>query len=667
MNIPIDHEEIIISTNERKTEKEKYIKEIEDMKKKEEEIKRKKKEERNKFFYEYNDKRIKIKDIFIPKLKYEKDNFYDVIIKMDLLNELLIDGWEICCSKFYENDKYIKNEEFIPIGVIGESKKGKSFLLGKICNIDLPEGFSQKTEGISVKYLFIDQMKCALIDTTGLKKPIINDNKNEKYLKKFIKEDIEMKIEENGDREINIQEIKIKNENLFYRCLKKITTDKQITDQFIRDFVLNKSKITLIVVRQMTISEQLLINNIIEANNNYENEDIIIIHNLFNFVKIKQVEYYICDVLKHSIYFNLEEREMTELEDDLFKDFNKKYFIERYYNEDTKKTNVIRHLIFANDSKESEAGNYYNYSTIQFIRNIIESYSNPRTFDVIEELKEFLIQESNKYFKLNEEQKKEDKIDEMPIEKENIIIEEKNNENNKKNETKTYLMKIKEIPNLHLKDFQFEDKFKYFGKAFIPRYLYYKEFINEDFFNKKNENINDENKYEKKNKEKKKIEVLIIAIELAGKIKNFRQKIIKRNEKFYAFITGTKELQKNNKMFNYESNIKENEFRIEFEIKMDKLVKNKLKKCTINDGILKLYYEIIASKEEKYIDEIKINLQKKESEKKSYKISEKKINENKNKDEKKKKEYKKKDEKKKSKKRFKLDNNSEESSSEDFI
>ena len=120
-------------------------------------------------------------------------------------------------------------------------------------------------------------------------------------------------------------------------------------------------------------------------------------------------------------------------------------------------------------------------------------------------------------------------------------------------------------------------------------------------------------------------------------------------------------------MFNYESNIKENEFRIEFEIKMDKLVKNKLKKYTINDGILKLYYEIIALKEEKYIDAIQINLQKKESEKKSYKISEKKINENKNKDEKKKKEYKKKDEKKKSIKKFKLDNNSEESSSEDFI
>ena len=28
----------------------------------------------------------------------------------------------------------------------------------------------------------------------------------------------------------------------------------------------------------------------------------------------------------------------------------------------------IKHLIFANDSKESEAGNYYNYSTIKILR-----------------------------------------------------------------------------------------------------------------------------------------------------------------------------------------------------------------------------------------------------------------------------------------------------------
>ena len=160
---------------------------------------------------EYNEKRIEIKDIFIPKLKYEYENFYDVIIKINLLNELLLDGWEICCSNIYEN---YKNEEMIPIGVIGESKRGKSYLLGRIFNIDFPEGFSQKTEGISVKYLNIEQMKCVLIDTSGFKKPIKKDNKNEKFLKKFIKEYIDMNKEEIEEREINVEDIKNKNENI---------------------------------------------------------------------------------------------------------------------------------------------------------------------------------------------------------------------------------------------------------------------------------------------------------------------------------------------------------------------------------------------------------------------------------------------------------------------
>ena len=276
---------------------------------------------------------------------------------------------------------------------------------------------------------------------------------------------------------------------------------------------------------------------------------------------------------------------MTELEDDLLKDCNKKYFIERYYKEDTKKTNVIRHLIFANDSKESEAGNYYNYSTIQFIRNIIKRYSAPRTFDVIEELKEFLIQESFKYFQKNDENNNNVTI---PIKEENIFIEKINNENTEiqiENEIKkSYLMKIKKIPNLKLK-YLILDKINYVRNAFTPPYIYYKEFVDEDFFDKKNKKFKNNNK---------KIEVLVIEIELGGKIINFRSKIFTGNGKYYVFITGTKELPKNNKMFDYESNIKENEFRIEFEIDMNELElkNNKLKKWTKKDGILKLYYEI---------------------------------------------------------------------------
>ena len=551
---------------------------------------------------EENEEKIEIKDM--PKIKYEKDNFYDVIIKINLLNELLIDGWEIISSKNYEDNK---NFPLVPIGVIGQYNSGKSFMLGKIFNIDLPEGYSEETEGISVKYLN-DFWRVALIDSAGLRKSIAKNYKNEKILKKLFKESLIKKEEEKkmkknlneiNENEINIEDIKINNENLFYECFNKIISDKQITEQLIIDFVLKKSRIILIVVGQMTTSEQLLINHIKEINKdneNYENKEIIIIHNLFNFIKIKQVEDYIKNVLKKSIYFNLEERLIVD-NDEINKDFNNKYFIERYYKEDTKKTNVIRHLIFANDSKESEAGNYYNYSTIQFIRNIILGLSYQKTFDVIQEFKEFLIQESFKYFHLNEEQKKESKLHDyliLPINEKNLIIEEIKKENNNKiqieNEIKkSYLIKINS--NLQIKEFHSD--FKNLGNEFTPPFRYYREFVDKKFLKKDNKSEN-------------KIEVLVIEIDLAGKIKDFRPKISQKYGKYYVLITGIKELPKNNDMLYLFSNIEENEFRIEFEINMNELelLSNKLIKNTTKDGIIKLYYEIKSS--EKYDDEIEI-------------------------------------------------------------
>ena len=116
-------------------------------------------------------------------VKFEKENFYDVIIKINLFNELMMDGWEISYSK----EKYEQNinTKLIPISMIGESNRGKSYLLGRICNIDLPIGFNEKTEGISVKY--IDQLNCAFIDSAGEGQTIIKDNKNNEFFIKFIK------------------------------------------------------------------------------------------------------------------------------------------------------------------------------------------------------------------------------------------------------------------------------------------------------------------------------------------------------------------------------------------------------------------------------------------------------------------------------------------------
>ena len=502
-------------------------------------------------------------------------------------------GWEICFSeegkKNYE--KY-KNENIIPVSVIGESNRGKSYLLEKICNIDVPKGFTEKTEGISVKYFVTEQLKCALIDTAGGQTPIIknekynkffkliiqniliNDAKKEKKEKEKNEEKLNKKIEEIKKIE-NIEEFKKNNENIFYRALEELILDKTITEQIIKDYVLYKSRIIFVVVGQLTIDEQLLINNLKIENGIYKiYDEIIVIHNLYNFVKISQVKNYINDVLKKSIYFNLEERPMNEMDDSLNQTKNNIYFIEKSKNNNI--SQVIRHLIIANDSKQSEAGNYYNFSSINFLRNVLISVSNPKKFDVIEELKDFL---SEKSFNYIENEKSNNKT--KPIEKENFEI------NNNK-------MVLKNIENLKLKRLVTDESgnFKYFGNAFSPPFSYYKEFVDN-------------------------VEYFVIAIELAGKIKKLRQKIsLMNNGKYFISITGIKELPSINNYSYLFSDIDENEFRIEFEINVDEyeLKNTNHPKNTQNDGIIKLFYELKNDNEnskEVFIEEIKNKKKKK--------------------------------------------------------
>ena len=122
--------------------------------------------------------------------KYEKKksvDFYDVIIKINSIRNL-VDGWEISMNKKGEDnyDKFSK-KSFIRIGVIGNENKGKTTILKKLSDFDLPTGYSIKTEGLSIKYPQLKEypnLKIVLLDSAGFETPVLNfkiknnDNKN---------------------------------------------------------------------------------------------------------------------------------------------------------------------------------------------------------------------------------------------------------------------------------------------------------------------------------------------------------------------------------------------------------------------------------------------------------------------------------------------------------
>ena len=291
-------------------------------------------------------------------------NFYDVIINIKSIMDIC-KGWEVKFSKRAE-EKYneLKKERNIRIGVLGNSNKGKSFLLSRISKMGLPSGNSIRTEGLSIKYPGLDLYKnrrITLLDSAGLNAPVLIDDR---------------------DREDRTEEkMEKKNEK---KLFKEKSREKIITELFLQNYIINNSDILLVVVGILTYSEQKLLNRIkTEIQRSKINKPLFIIHNLITYTSIKQVEDYITHFLLKSATFNLEEGQKysckTEIKTGVY-----------YYEKKTEPK--IYHLIFANEG--SEAGKHYNNFTLDFLEGEFQRVTDLRPFDVIQTVKERFIEVS---------------------------------------------------------------------------------------------------------------------------------------------------------------------------------------------------------------------------------------------------------------------------------
>ena len=215
--------------------------------------------------------------------------------------------------------------------------------------------------------------------------------------------------------------------------------DRQITDYFLQKFILEKSDIFICVVGNLTLTDQKFINRIIK---NYTNKTIFIIHNLKTFIEKDQVEYYINNTLKESLTFHLQQDEYFELESEEFLNENKIFFKQKLKENDR----IIIHLIIAN--QDSPAGKYYNNSTIKYLNKQLSQVKEKKPFNIIKNLKEFLISFSGEIFNK--------KLEQSSIKEDNDCIKVINNENL---DLKDCLMD--ELGNNIIKDTKFKPKYRY--------------------------------------------------------------------------------------------------------------------------------------------------------------------------------------------------------------
>ena len=315
-------------------------------------------------------------------------DFYDLVFKIDSFRNLKKKeqgdyGWDILYSKDFDYDKRTK-EELVRIGVVGNGNRGKSFILSKLTNFKVPSGFSIKTEGISLKYPDMktkDGKGMVIINSAGFETPL--------------PESFDCKLD-------SLSNLDAKETNTKINDLAK---DRAILEVFIQTYVLRHSDIIFAVVGQLTYSEQQLLLRIKRENTK---KIIFIVHNLLFLETKKQVTYYIDNVLKKSLTFEIDERRMTNLDENKKVDgtvLNQTYYHEQYTvnNDNNKKLYEIEHLIMAKEG--TEAGNYYNQSAISFLSTNTTTTTKLNKYPVKRTIKNYLYKMSSDFFESSIPQK----------------------------------------------------------------------------------------------------------------------------------------------------------------------------------------------------------------------------------------------------------------------
>lgn len=278
--------------------------------------------------------------------KIDSTQFYDIVVPIQSIKDLT-NGIEVKTSqRFKTEEESLTNKKAVRIGIIGNSNKGKSFILSKLSKIEFPSGTSIKTEGLSIKYPDLKDFpnrNIILLDSAGLETPVLvnknNDNTNTNC--------------QNNNEENKNKTIEEKNADIF----KEKSKEKIITELFLQDYIIYNSDILIIVVGILTYSEQKILNKIKtklkrEKSLNKSNNNLFVIHNLMTYTTVEQVEDYINQTLLKSATFELEKKPPVNSESELSKGV---CFWEKKSNQQNLQ---IYHLIYANEY--SEAGNYYN-------------------------------------------------------------------------------------------------------------------------------------------------------------------------------------------------------------------------------------------------------------------------------------------------------------------
>lgn len=273
---------------------------------------------------------------------------YDVIIDISSIKNLNNQGWQIIYNGNMEKiKKYLEKEIFTVVSVLGNSNRGKTYILQKLSGRNLESGYQIQTKGLSLKF----HDKLIYLDTAGTNIPLL--------------------VEKNQQRpnESELQNIQL--------C-------QIITNYLLQKFVIEYADILICVIGMLNAKEQIFLNKIKKFCENKKR--LIVIHNLVKCYTCSDIEKYKEETLLKMIGCPLEEKIIPDFGNNKENLFNK-YFLEKGHSH-------VKHFIFANDDNKSKEIEKYNKTALKYIKTCIKM-ENKKPKDLLKNFLEHISEKSS--------------------------------------------------------------------------------------------------------------------------------------------------------------------------------------------------------------------------------------------------------------------------------
>ena len=385
--------------------------------------------------------KIHFRKIIYGQNRSNDKSMYDAIFKCESINKLYHDEWTyILYNRFLERMQ-IKDEEnrkFCTICLIGETNKGKTYLLNLLTDNKLQSGIEYKTIGISCKFTNFKynvndlneddikekEAKFLIFDSAGRSEPLL------------IEPELKAKL---SDEELK-NRVEADNKDL------------KLSEDFIKNFLISHSRIILVVVNQLTLAEQIFLYEL-KNDNEDKFEELFIIHNLFNFENKRDIENYIDNTIVHSIYFDISKDYFETNKTDNINEINKPF----YFTEEQKNAKgnqyLIAHLFLGNTNSTDEWIQKNNEMTIDFLKTKMQLCL------------------AKDHFSIENRLEKELKLHNLIDEKTKLERLEKNNDVGY--EGRFHLKKDRDMRDNQANNFVDNREFNILG--YTPNYIFYKD------------------------------------------------------------------------------------------------------------------------------------------------------------------------------------------------